>query len=136
VPVISERFSQCGRLLAIFSAKLNFRLTCERYTVAIIVRWAPLIGAPAAKFALPRKCSIHATVQLSRLEAQCAPQPINAVPDTPNGPRSDGRTNASKRFRQLCEAFQRVKARRIAKYWEEMNAQEETVMDARARGIV
>jgi hypothetical protein len=31
---------------------------------------------------------------------------------------------------------QRVKARRIAKYWEEMNAQEETVMDARARGIV
>jgi hypothetical protein len=105
VPVISERFSQCGRLLAIFSAKLNFRLTCERYTVAIIVRWAPLIGAPAAKFALPRKCSIHATVQLSRLEAQCAPQPINAVPDTPNGPRSDGRTNASKRFRQLCEAF-------------------------------
>jgi hypothetical protein len=27
VPVISERFSQCGRLLAIFSAKLNFKLT-------------------------------------------------------------------------------------------------------------
>jgi hypothetical protein len=27
---------------------------------------------------------------------------------------------------------QRVKARRIAKYWEEMNAQEETVMDAKA----
>jgi hypothetical protein len=26
---------------------------------------------------------------------------------------------------------QRVKARRLAKYWEEMNAQEETVMDAK-----
>jgi hypothetical protein len=28
---------------------------------------------------------------------------------------------------------QRVKARRIAKYWEEMNAQEETVADVKAK---